>query len=124
MIFTKMDGEVIVFPYGSEAQQSWEEGIKVLAELFQQYRKGKLKKRIEKEEKIKAQIEECDKKLFQNKLKRSKKVYNLIQTATILGVHRQTIYYWIKKEWVKPKRDHRNYPVFTVLDTRLQTITY
>jgi len=36
--------------------------------------------------------------------------------ARILGVHRQTVYYWIKKELVKPRRDYKNYPVFTVLD--------
>ena len=41
------------------------------------------------------------------------KKYNLTQAAKILGVTRQTIYYWIKKGWIKPKRDYRNYPVFT-----------
>jgi DNA-binding transcriptional MerR regulator len=40
----------------------------------------------------------------------------MTQAAGILGVHRQTLYYWIKKGWLKPKRDYRNYPVFTVLD--------
>ena len=40
----------------------------------------------------------------------------MTQTARILGVHRETLYYWIKKGWLKPKRDYRNYPVFTVLD--------
>ena len=48
--------------------------------------------------------------------KRSAKRYNMTQTARILGVHRETLYYWIKKGWLKPKRDYRNYPVFTVLD--------
>ncbi|MBI5874159.1 MAG: MerR family transcriptional regulator [Candidatus Omnitrophica bacterium] len=40
----------------------------------------------------------------------------MTQAARILGVHRETLYYWIKKGWIKPKRDYRNYPVFTVLD--------
>lgn len=40
-------------------------------------------------------------------------VYNIPQTAEILGVHERTVRYWIKKGWVKPKRDYRNYPVFT-----------
>jgi DNA-binding transcriptional MerR regulator len=46
------------------------------------------------------------------------KVYNIPQTAEILGVHERTVRYWIKKGWVKPKRDYRNYPVFTELDIK------
>ncbi len=42
-----------------------------------------------------------------------KKVYNVPQAAEKLRVHEQTIRYWIKKGWIKPKRDYRNYPVFT-----------
>jgi DNA-binding transcriptional MerR regulator len=38
------------------------------------------------------------------------------EAARELGVTRQTLYYWIKKEWIKPKRDYRNYPVFTKED--------
>ena len=30
----------------------------------------------------------------------------------------QIFYYWIKKGWVKPKRDYRNYPVFTNNDVK------
>ena len=44
------------------------------------------------------------------------KRYNMVEAARELGVTRQTIYYWIKKGWVKPKRDYRNYPVFTESD--------
>jgi len=43
-------------------------------------------------------------------------VYNITKLAEKLGVPRQTIYYWIKKGWVKPKRDYRDYPVFTEED--------
>ena len=56
------------------------------------------------------------KKRFWKIQRKSTKKYNLTQTARILRVHRQTIYYWIKKRWVKPKRDYKGYPVFTVLD--------
>jgi len=35
------------------------------------------------------------------------------EMAKELGVTRQTLYYWIKKEWIKPRWDYRNYPVFT-----------
>jgi len=44
------------------------------------------------------------------------KRYNITQAAKELGVARQTLYYWIKKGWIKPKRDYRNYPVFTEED--------
>jgi len=44
------------------------------------------------------------------------KRYNLSQAAKELSVTRQTLYYWIKKKWIKPKRDYRNYPVFTIED--------
>ncbi|MFH0763985.1 MAG: MerR family transcriptional regulator [Candidatus Omnitrophota bacterium] len=44
------------------------------------------------------------------------KKYNISQLAKELGIARQTLYYWIKKEWIKPKRDYRNYPVFTDKD--------
>jgi len=65
---------------------------------------------------IESQVEKCDKKIFRKAVKRSRKRYNLTQTARVVGVHRETLYYWIKKGWIKPKRDYRNYPVFTVLD--------
>ena len=72
--------------------------------------------REHKEQVIDSQIEECDKGVFHKCTKWSAKRYNMTQTARILGVHRETLYYWIKKGWLKPKRDYRNYPVFTVLD--------
>ncbi len=46
------------------------------------------------------------------------KRYNVSQLAKELGVARQTVYYWIEKGWVKPKRDYRNYPVFTETDLK------
>lgn len=42
--------------------------------------------------------------------------YNITKVAEELGVTRQAVYYWIKKSWVRPKRDYRNYPVFTEED--------
>jgi DNA-binding transcriptional MerR regulator len=41
------------------------------------------------------------------------KVYNITELAKKLGIPRQTVYYWINKKWIKPKRDYRNYPVFS-----------
>jgi len=46
------------------------------------------------------------------------KRYNMREAAKELGVTRQTLYYWFKKGWVKPKRDYRNYPVFTAGDIK------
>ena len=46
------------------------------------------------------------------------KKYNISQLAKELGIARQTLYYWIEKEWVKPKRDYRKYPVFTEEDVK------
>jgi len=87
-----------------------------LTELFLKQRQNKLEKKWQEEEKIRSQIEECNKKIFKKQRKRLDKFYNITQTAFILGVHRQSIYYWIKKGWLKPKRNYRNHPVFTVLD--------
>ncbi|NTU49660.1 MAG: MerR family transcriptional regulator [Desulfobulbaceae bacterium] len=42
--------------------------------------------------------------------------YNLSEAAKEFGVHRQTLYYWIKKGWIVPRRDCRGYPVYTLLD--------
>lgn len=44
--------------------------------------------------------------------------YNIFRTAEKLNVHERTVRYWIKKGWVKPKKDYRNYPVFTDSDIR------
>jgi len=46
------------------------------------------------------------------------KKYTLSETAKELGITRQGLYYWIKKGWVKPKRDYRNFPVFTNNDIK------
>jgi DNA-binding transcriptional MerR regulator len=46
------------------------------------------------------------------------KRYNMREAAKEIGVTRQTLYYWIKKEWIKPKRDYRNFPVFTDKDLK------
>ncbi|MEK6732921.1 MAG: helix-turn-helix domain-containing protein [Candidatus Omnitrophota bacterium] len=87
--------------------------------LYQLYlidREQQLNAKLEKKEKLGSQIDENDKKIFHKCIKRSDRKYNLTQTAGILGVHRQTLYYWIKRGWIKSRRDYRNCPVFTVLD--------
>lgn len=49
---------------------------------------------------------------------KKEKLYNVSSLAKKLDVHRQTVNYWIKKGWIKPKRDYRNYPVFTEGDIK------
>jgi len=49
---------------------------------------------------------------------KSTKFYNIFRTAELLGVHERTVRYWIKKKWVIPKKDYRNYPVFTDEDIK------
>ena len=44
--------------------------------------------------------------------------YTLSKAAKKIGITRQGLYYWIKKGWVKPKRDYRNYPVITDADLK------
>lgn len=44
--------------------------------------------------------------------------YNLSEAAEELGLTRQGLYYWIKKRWVKPKRDYKGHPVFTDEDLK------
>ncbi|MCD4780970.1 MAG: hypothetical protein K8S27_10550 [Candidatus Omnitrophica bacterium] len=107
-IFTKNNGEKAIFPHGSEAQQSWERGIRLLADLFIKQRGYKLEKKHRKEQRLETEIIETDKKILRQAIKRSDKKYNFTQTAKILGVHRETMYYWIKHGWITPKRDYRN----------------
>ena len=105
-----------VYPYGSEEQQRYEAVLEILFEADRKRLERLLNEKRGEQQRIDDQIEEKHKKKFQRILGRTNKKYNLTQTARILRVHRQTIYYWIKKKWVRPKRDYKNYPVFTVLD--------
>jgi DNA-binding transcriptional MerR regulator len=117
LVFRNGKGEVIkIFPYGSEEQQRFEQGIDLLFKLYQIDCERQLTKKLEKEKKLNSQIDNADKKIFHKCTKKSGRIYNMTQAAAILGVHRQTLYYWIRKGWIKPKRDCRNYPVYTVLD--------
>jgi len=117
LVLCDKDGKLVkIYPYGSEEQQRYEKVLEILFEADQRYLEKLIEGRRHKEQIIDSQIKECDKKVFHKCTKRSAKRYNMTQAARILGVHRETLYYWIKKGWLKPKRDYRNYPIFTVLD--------
>lgn len=51
-------------------------------------------------------------------MNKEQKLYNITELAEKLGLTRQTIYQWIEKGWVKPRRDYRDYPVFTEEDLK------
>jgi len=101
---------------GSEEQWRYERFIEIIFEADKKCLEQHIEERRLKEQAIDNQIRKVDAKHFQKCAQWSGKKYNLTQTARILRVHRQTLYHWIKKGWCKPKRDYRNYPVFTVLD--------
>jgi transcriptional regulator with PAS, ATPase and Fis domain len=92
----------------------------MLLELLFESDRKQLEELLEKKRKEKEKVNEIidgpDKKIIRKAEKRKLKRYNLTQTARILNMTRQGLYYWIKQGWIKPKRDYRNYPVFTVFD--------
>ena len=90
--------------------------MEILTEAARKYLEKLLNKKKEREEQVNLILDEPDKKIIRKAQKRKLKRYNLSQTAKILNVPRQGLYYWIKKGWVKPWRDYRRYPVFTVFD--------
>lgn len=116
LVLETKDGEITVYPYGSEEQQRYEKFLEILTEAIKKQIQERIKDKHEEEQRIDRQIEEKHKKRFRRKQELTNEKYNLTQTAQILKVHRQTIYYWIKKKWVTPKRDFKGYPIFTVLD--------
>jgi uncharacterized iron-regulated protein len=90
--------------------------LEILTEAARKHLDKLLNKKKEREEQVNLILDEPDKKIIRKAKKRKLKRYNLSQTAKIINVPRQAIYYWRKKGWVKPWRDCRKYPVFTVFD--------
>jgi hypothetical protein len=97
-----------------EEQQRYYEFLDILYIADKRY----LEQLLDKKQYQVEQIDKADRQVIHLAQKKETRRYNLTQAALLLKVHRQTIYYWIKKNWVKPKRDYRNYPVFTVLDIK------
>ena len=117
MALRNKQGKVVaVYPEGSEEHLRIEQVLEILYEADSKRLAQLLEEKEQQRQALESQIGECDKKVFRKAVKRSRKQYNLTQAAQILGVHRQTLYYWIRKGWVASKRDYRCYPIFTVLD--------
>jgi len=51
-------------------------------------------------------------------MNKGQKLFNVTELAEKIGVTRQTVHFWIRKGWVRPKRDYKNYPVFTPSDVK------
>jgi DNA-binding NtrC family response regulator len=101
---------------GREEQWRYDSFLEILFEADKKCLEKLLNKNKELAEQVNQLLDEPDKKIIRRAQKRKLKRYNLSRAAEILNVPRQTLYYWIKKGWVKPRRDYRRYPVFTVFD--------
>ncbi|MBU1922809.1 MAG: hypothetical protein KJ710_00900 [Candidatus Omnitrophica bacterium] len=117
MVLCDKDGNIVkVYSYGCEEQQRYEKIQEILFEADKKRLEKLLNKKKERAEQVNQILDESDKKIIRRSEKKKLKRYNLSQTAKILDLPRQSLYYWIKKGWVKPRRDCRRYPVFTVFD--------
>jgi DNA-binding transcriptional MerR regulator len=116
VLYNKQGKIVAVYPPDSEEHWRFHRVLEILFEADKRKIEKLLNKKKEREEQVNKILDEPDKRIIHKAQKRRLKKYNLSQTAKILNVPKQSLYYWIKKGWIKPKRDYRNYPVFTVLD--------
>jgi len=90
--------------------------LEILVEAGNKHLEKLNSKKKERTEQVNQILDEPDKKIIRRSEKRKLKRYNLSQAAKVLNVPRQSLYYWIKKGWIKPRRDYRRYPIFTVFD--------
>lgn len=117
LVLCDKDGKIIaVYPAGSEEHWRFHRVLEILVEAGKRRLEKLINKKKEREEQVNHILDEPDKTIIRKAAKRKLKRYNLSQAAKILNVPRQSLYYWIKRGWVKPRRDYRCYPVFTVFD--------
>lgn len=118
ILYNDQDEVVKIYPYDSEEQQRFEKVLEILFEADKSYLEKLLKKKREEREQISQILDDSDKKVLCKVEKERIKRYNLTQTAKILGTTRQNLYHWINKGWIKPRRDYKNYLVFTVFNIK------
>lgn len=116
IIYNGISEEVKVLSCKDEEESRFKEFVWILSQADKRCLAKLVDDKIGRRAALDSQVEKCDREVIKNRLVRSSKHYNLTQAAHLLKVHRQTIYYWVKKGWVKLKRDYRNYPFCTVLD--------
>ncbi len=111
------DGKVVkVYPEGSEEQLRWQLVLEYLIAADRKYLHELLQKKEQRRKEVERILAAPDRPIVQRRQRRRLPRYNLTQAAKILQVTRQGLYYWMKKGWVKARRDYRGYPVFTVFD--------
>lgn len=110
------DGRVEVYPYGSEEQIRWELALEYIFELDRLRLERLLQKKTDQRQEVEQILAVPDRRVVHRRQRRRLHRYNLTQAAKILQITRQGLHYWLKKGWVKARRDHRGYPVFTVFD--------
>ncbi|MBI3319647.1 MAG: MerR family transcriptional regulator [Candidatus Omnitrophica bacterium] len=110
------DGRVQAYPYGSEEQIRWELVLEHIFELDRLRLERLLREKTHQREEVEQILAVPDRRIAHRRQLRRLQRYNLTQAAKILQVTRQGLYYWMKKGWVKARRDHRSYQVFTVFD--------
>ncbi|MBI2173794.1 MAG: MerR family transcriptional regulator, partial [Candidatus Omnitrophica bacterium] len=94
----------------------WELALEYIFELDRIRLEQLLQKKAQQRQEVEQILAVPDRKIVHRRQRRRLQHYNLTQAAKILQVTRQGLYYWMKKGWVKARRDHRGYPVFTVFD--------
>lgn len=62
--------------------------LEILFEADKRALESLIEKRKHKNQVLDSQIEECDKKFFHKSAKRSEKIYNMTQTARVLGFNK------------------------------------
>ena len=116
VLHDKASRVVKIYPYGSEEQLRWELVLEYLLEIDQRYLEKLLQKKAQQRQEVEQILAVPDQTVVHHRQRRRLQRYNLTQAAKILQVTRQGLYYWMKQGWVKARRDHRGYPVFTVFD--------
>ena len=110
------DGRVKVYPYGSAEQIRWELALEYIFELDRLRLERLLQKKADQRQEVEQILAVPDRRVVHRRQRRRLHRYNLTQAAKVLQITRQGLYYWMKRGWVKARRDHRGYPVFIVFD--------
>jgi len=117
LVLYDKDGKIkAIYPVGNEEHWRFHRVLEILIEADKRYLEKLISKKQKLEEQVNQILDETDKTIIRKAEKRKLKRYNLSQAAKTLNVPRQALYYWIKRGWIKPRRDYRRYPVFTVFD--------
>jgi len=111
-------GNTCICTLGGEERSRFEPLLEILLEIDKRRLEKLLRKRWDGREPADSILDDPDRKILRSQRTGKLKRYNLTQTTKILGISRQSLYYWIRKGWVRVKKDGRGYPIFTVFDIK------